>query len=144
MPETAACVRQIYCLVFRKSCQELFWKRLRPGGGGSIDYPDAGKRHFFLFLFRLRTVRTSKFSASRLWLRTDRCLMPWRFWHALCSGTGRHLLGLRNFWLRKTVCPKSWISGRKLRSSNCSPESQKKEKVSPPGVRLTYTFIYSA
>ncbi len=100
---------------------------------GSIRIPDAGRRNGFLFLFRLRTVRTSKFSASRLWQRTDRCLMPWRFWHALCSGTGRHLLGLLCFLQRKAVCPKSWIPGRKLRSSNCSPESQKKETVSPPG-----------
>ena len=53
--------------------------------------------------------------------------------HALCSGTDRHLLGLPGLLLRQTVCPKSWISGRKLRISNCSPESQKKEKVSPPG-----------
>ena len=89
----------------------------------SIGYPDAGKRNFFLFLFRLRTVRNSKFSASSLWQRTDRCLMPWRFWQALCSGAGRHLLGLRRFMQRKAVCPKSWLWGRKLRISNCSPES---------------------
>ena len=41
--------------------------------------PNAGKRHVFLFLFRLQTVRTSKFSASSLWQRTDRCLMHWRY-----------------------------------------------------------------
>ncbi len=103
-----------------------------------IGCPDAMRRNFFLFLFRFRTVRNSKFSASRLWLRTDRCLMPWRFWQALCSGTGRHLLGLPGFFVRQEVCPKSWISGRKLRISNCSPESQKKEKVSPPGVRFIH------
>ena len=54
-------------------------------------------------------------------------------WHALCAGTGRHLLGLPGFWQRQTVSPKSWILSRKLRISYCSPESQKKEKVSPPG-----------
>ena len=43
-----------------------------------FDDPDAGQRNFFLFLFRFRTVRNSKFSASGLWKRTDRCLMPWR------------------------------------------------------------------
>ncbi len=42
-------------------------------------FPDAGRRNFFLFLFRLRTVRTSKFSALRLWQRTDRCLIPWHY-----------------------------------------------------------------
>ncbi len=67
--------------------------------------------------------------------------MPWRFWQALCSGTGRHLLGLLCYWLRQTVSPKSWVWGRKLRISNCSPESQKKEKVSPPGVRAVYQSI---
>ena len=56
--------------------------------------------------------------------------------HALCSGTGRHLLGLPGFFMRQIVSPKSWISGRKLRISNSSSESQKKEKVSPPSVRL--------
>ena len=98
-----------------------------------IGCPDAGRRNFFLFLFRLQTVKNSKFSASGLWLRTDRCLMPWRFWQALCSGTGRHLLGLPGFVWRQTVSPKSWLRGKKLRISNCSTESQKKEKVSPPG-----------
>ena len=53
--------------------------------------------------------------------------------HALCSGTGRHLLGLPGFCMQQAVSPKSWVSGRKLRISNCSAESQKKEKVSPPG-----------
>ncbi len=51
-------------------------------------------------------------------------------WHALSSGTGRHLLGLQRFWQRYIVSPKSCASGRKLRISNCSSESQKKEKVS--------------
>ncbi len=59
-------------------------------------------------------------------------------WHALCAGTGRHLLGLPGFWQRQTVSPKSWIPGRKLRISNCSPESQKKEQVSPPGCLRKY------
>ncbi len=54
-------------------------------------------------------------------------------WHALCSGTGRHLLGPLGFQQRQAVCPKSCVSGRKLRSSNCSPESQKKENISLPG-----------
>ncbi len=49
------------------------------GGGEFYRQTDARRRNFFLFLFRLRTVRNSKFSASRLWQRTDRCLMPWRF-----------------------------------------------------------------
>ncbi len=53
-------------------------------------------------------------------------------WQALCSGSGRHLLGLQSFFMRQTVCPKSWIQSRKLRISNSSPESQKKEKDSPP------------
>ena len=48
---------------------------------------------FFLFLFRLRTVRNSKFSASRLWQRTDRCLMPWRY------GIGYPNAGKRHFFL---------------------------------------------
>ncbi len=41
--------------------------------------------------------------------------------------------GASRFFMRQTVSPKSWVSGRKLRISNCSSESQKKEKVSPPG-----------
>ena len=61
----------------------LFRLRLRTLIGmnspADIGYPDAGQRNFFLFLFRLRAVRTSKFSASSLWHRTDRCLMPWRY-----------------------------------------------------------------
>ena len=56
--------------------------------------------------------------------------------HVLCFGTGRHLLGLPGFYMRQAVCPKSCVSGRKLRISNCSPESQKKEKVSPPRLVL--------
>ena len=104
--------------------------------------PNAGRRNFFLFLFRLQTVRTSKFSASSLWQRTDRSLMPWRFWHALCFGTGRHLLGLPGFCMQQAVSPKSWVSGRKLRSSNCSAESQKKKNSSLPGwCRMNFTCI---
>ena len=64
------------------------------------------------------------------------------FWHALCFGTGRHLLGLPGSFMRRTVCPKSCVSGRKLRISNCSPESQKKEKVSPPGwYRMNFMYM---
>ncbi len=62
--------------------------------------------------------------------------------HALCSGTGRHLLGLPGFRQHQAVSPKSWVSGRKLRSSNCSPESQKKENSSLPGwCRMNFTCI---
>ena len=63
-------------------------------------------------------------------------------WHALCSGTGRHLVGLPGFRQQQSVSPKSWISGRKLRISNCSPESQKKEKVSPPRLVLDELNLY--
>ncbi len=62
--------------------------------------------------------------------------------HALCSGTGRHLLGLPGFRQRQAVCPKSCILSRKLRISNCSPESQKKEKVSPPRLVLDELNLY--
>ena len=63
-------------------------------------------------------------------------------WHALCSGTGRHLLGFPGSLMRQAVSPKSWIPGRKLRISNCSPESQKKEQVSPPGCyRMNFIFL---
>ena len=41
--------------------------------------------------------------------------------------------GFSVFCRRQTVSPKSWIWGRKLRISNCFPESQKKEKVSLSG-----------
>ena len=62
--------------------------------------------------------------------------------HALCSGTGRHLLGLPGFNQRQTVSPKSWVWGRKLRISNCSPESQKKENISLPGwYRMNFTCL---
>ena len=63
------------------------------------------------------------------------------FWYALCCGTDRHLLGLLRFWQRYTVCPKSWELSRKLRSSNCSAESQKKEKVSPPRLLLAEFYL---
>ena len=43
-------------------------------------FRDAGWRNFFLLMFRFQKAGSSKFSASRFWLRTDRRLMPWRFW----------------------------------------------------------------
>ena len=68
-----------------------------PDAGQSIGYPDAGRRHFFLFLFRLQTVRTSKFSASSLWLRTDRCLMPWRLGMLYAAALAGTFWGFRVF-----------------------------------------------
>ena len=41
--------------------------------------------------------------------------------------------GLKVIAKRQTVSPKSWKRSRKSRISNSSTESQKKEKVSPPG-----------
>ena len=115
---------------------------LRERAGAFVNNPDAGQSIFFLFLFRLRTVRTSKFSASRLWRRTDRCLMPWRYFMLYAAALAGTFWGFRGFAWRQTVCPKSWLSGRKLRISNCSPESQKKEKVSPPGwYRKYFTYL---
>ena len=74
---TAAAVGGDVCGVQVSKVSEL--SGIAEAGGRIYMTPDAGKRNFFLFLFRLRTVRNSKFSASRLWQRTDRCLMPWRY-----------------------------------------------------------------
>ena len=93
---------------------------------------------FFLFLFHLRTVRTSKFSASGLWRRTDRCLMPWRLETLYVLALAGTFWGFQVFGSRQAVCPKSYVSGRKLRISNSSPESQKKEKC----LRLAVFWIY--
>ena len=40
------------------------------------------------------------------------------------------------------MSPKSWLLSRKLRISNCSPESQKQENVPPPGCyRINFTCL---
>ncbi len=52
-------------------------------------------------------------------------------------------MGLPGFFMRQAVCPKSWVSGRKLRISNSSLESQKKEKVSPPRLILVNLICLS-
>ena len=65
--------------------------------GQSVNDPNAGRRYGFLFLFRLRTVRNSKFSALQAVAADGPVPDALTLWHALGSGTGRHLLGLQVF-----------------------------------------------
>ncbi len=51
------------------------------------------REQFFLRMFRFQKAGSSKLSAPGLWQRTDRRLMPWRYWMDLGSGSGRRLLG---------------------------------------------------
>ena len=101
-------------------------------GYRTVYLPGRRTGNLFLLMFRLQKAGCSKHSASRFWQRTDRCLMPWPFWQALCSGSGRHLLGLQSFFMRQTMCPKSCVSGRILRTSSFSPESHQKEQIPCP------------
>ena len=55
-------------------------KKGMSGMEGDGDEWDAGQRKFFLLMFRFQKAGSSKFSAFRLWLRTDRRLMPWLYW----------------------------------------------------------------
>ena len=89
--------------------------------------------NLFLSLFRLCSIKNLKIFCFGTVAANGAVPDAIAFWHVFSSGTGRHLLGLPGFFMRQTVCPKSWVSGRKLRISNSSLESQKKEKVSPPG-----------
>ncbi len=73
-----------------------------------MGFPNASQRNVFLFPFRLRTVRNSKFSAIILWQRTDRCLMPWRSGMFCVLALAGTFWGFQGFW-QQAVSPKSWI-----------------------------------
>ena len=92
---------------------------------------DAGWRNFFLLMFRFQKAGSSKFSAARLWLRTDRRLMPWRYWKLEAVAQAGAFWGLQGFIQRRLCVPKSWVLSRKLRTSSFFPESHPKEKLSP-------------
>ena len=82
-------------------------------------------------MFRLQKVRSSKFSASRQW-KTDgpapdalALLEGFTQW-----GWQAPFGGFRDLYGDKRWAPKSWVMSRKLRTSNFSPQSHQKEKVS--------------
>ncbi len=67
-------------------------------------------------------------------LRTDRRLMPWRYWLDLGGGIRQAPFGDFEVLSDDSPCvPKSWVLSRKLRTSSFFPESHPKENISPPG-----------
>ncbi len=96
---------------------------------------DAGRRteKFFPGMFRFQKAGSSKFSAGRFWLRTDRRLMPWRFWMDLGCGIRQAPFGDFGGLAEYRLCvPKSWVLSRKLRTSSFFPESHPREKFLRP------------
>ena len=65
--------------------------------GGEGEWRDAGWRKFFLLMFRFQKAGSSKFSAGRLWLRTDRRLMPWRYWQMKAVALAGAFWGLQSY-----------------------------------------------
>ena len=69
--------------------------------------------------------------------------MPWRYGMLYAAAVAGTFWGSKLFTAEGSV-PKSCLSGRKLRISNSSTESQKKEKVSPPGwYRMNFMYLYA-
>ncbi len=72
------------------------------------------------------------FLRQGLWQRTDRRLMPWRYWLDLIFGIRQAPFGDFKVLSDDRQCvPKSWVLSRKLRTSSFFPESHPKENISP-------------
>lgn len=89
----------------------FFW-----GGREGNGFPDAGRGNFFLLMFRFRKAGSSKLSAARLWMRTDRRLIPGRCDRRQAAGAGRRLLGTSGF--SKALCGVSPNPGAGQKAKN--------------------------
>ena len=100
-------------------------------------FRDAGRRTVFLRMFRFQKAGSSKFSAVRLWQRTDRRLMPWRYWQLYAVALAGAFWGLGGYIRRQLLCPQ--ILGIEQKTKNFQLFSRAiikrpKENSSPPGV----------